>query len=108
MHGRNSTRDFIDVEDVASAYRSLIELDAPEERIFNVCTGVPRTIAEVARVVLALTGSRRTLEFENAKLSSDDTESLVGDASRLTRLTGWRPTRSLEESLSAMVREYGA
>jgi GDP-4-dehydro-6-deoxy-D-mannose reductase len=105
MHGQNSVRDFIDVEDVVSAYLALIQVDGPRERVFNVCTGVPRSIGDVAAVVLALMGSRRTVEFENAKLSSDDSQRLVGDATRLTKITGWRPARTLEQSLRAMLRE---
>jgi nucleoside-diphosphate-sugar epimerase len=104
MHGQNSVRDFIDVEDVTSAYLAIMRADEPRERVFNVCTGIPRSIGDVARAVLDLMGSRRTIEFENIKLSSDDSQRLVGDPSRLIDATGWRPTRSLEQSLETMLR----
>lgn len=105
MFGQNSIRDFIDVEDVVSAYLKLIELDDPGYRVFNVCTGVARSIGEIADHVLRLTGSTRSVEFENAKLSSDESERLVGDPSRVTRVTGWRPRQSLDASLSSMIEE---
>ena len=107
MHGQDSVRDFIDVEDVVSAYLTLIELDNPPERVFNVCTGVARRISEIADGVLKLAGSTRKVEFENAKLSSDDSQQLAGDPSRLMQLTGWRPSRTLEESLRSMLDEAG-
>ena len=108
MHGRNSVRDFIDVDDVASAYMTLIELDNPRERIFNVCSGVARSIGEIADIALKLAGSARAVQFENAKLSSDDSQRCVGDPNRLISLTGWRPRRAVEESLRSMLDEVHA
>ena len=107
MLGQNSVRDFIDVEDVVSAYLTLMEIDGPLERIFNVCTGVALSISEVADRVLKLIGSTRAIEFENAKLSSDDSQRLVGDPSRLMHLTSWRPGRTLDGSLACMLRNVG-
>lgn len=105
MLGQNSIRDFIDVEDVVSAYLDLIELDDPVDRIFNVCTGVARSISEIADHVRRLTGSTRIVEFENARLSSDDSQQLAGDPSRLMRVTGWRPRQSVDASLISMIEE---
>lgn len=105
MLGQDSTRDFIDVEDVVSAYVALLELDNPAERVFNVCTGIGRRISEIAATALKLAGSNRKVEFQNAKLSSDDSQRLVGDPSRLMQLAGWKPQRTLEESLNCMLRE---
>lgn len=105
MRGQNSIRDFIDVEDVVSAYMTLIELDNPSERVFNVCTGIARSIGEIADIALKLVGSTRTVEFENVKLSSDDSQQCVGDPSRIMRLTDWRPRHTLEESVNSMLNE---
>jgi GDP-4-dehydro-6-deoxy-D-mannose reductase len=104
MRGRNSVRDFTDVADVVAAYQRLIELDDPGERVFNVASGAPRSIGEVAAALLRVAGRRRPVEFEEVPLSGDDTPTLLGDPARLEAATGWRATQPLEATLAAMWR----
>lgn len=103
MKGTNSIRDFIDVRDVTSAYLAILELEAPEHRVYNVCTGQGRSVAEVVHAVLDLLGTHREVVFENRMLSSDDNPFLVGSCERLTNATGWHPRVSLESSLKSML-----
>jgi GDP-4-dehydro-6-deoxy-D-mannose reductase len=103
MKGMNSVRDFIDVRDVAEAYLAILELDAPAQTTFNVCTGTPSSIGDLVAVVLGLLGSRRDVLFEGRPNSSDDIPFLVGSPERLTGVSNWRPVLNLEQSLRAML-----
>lgn len=103
MLGMNSVRDFIDVQDVTSAYLAILELEAPEHRVFNVCTGQGRSVAEVVQAVFDLLSIQREVIFENRPISSDDNPFLVGSAERLEAATGWRPRVSLQHSLQSMI-----
>lgn len=103
MKGMNSIRDFIDVRDVASAYLAILELDAPSQRTFNVCTGNAHSIEEVIHTAQSILGTERGVCFENRPNSSDDIPYLVGDPTRLQLSTGWHPRFSLPESLHAMI-----
>ncbi len=102
MQGQNSVRDFIDVQDVVSAYQQVLELEAPEHRLFNVCTGRPCSIEEVVKTALDLVGSKRAIAFSARPNSQDDVQSLVGDPTRLHAI-GWKAGVSLGESLSNML-----
>jgi len=103
MQGLDSTRDFLDVRDIAEAYVRILELEAPAERIFNVASGVARRVSELAAAALALLGDgQRQVVFQGTRNSSDDTDYLVGDATRLRRATGWAPRHSLAETLRSM------
>lgn len=103
MRGMNSTRDFIDVRDVAQAYLSILELDAPAHRVFNVCSGAGHTIEEVVREVLRQLGIQREVEFEGRPNSSDDNSRVVGDPGRLAA-AGWSARFRLAESLTTMLQ----
>jgi GDP-4-dehydro-6-deoxy-D-mannose reductase len=105
MRGMDSMRDFIDVRDVVSAYLAILELDAPEHRTFNVCTGQGRRISEVVEDIQSLVGSRREVRFEGSPNSSDDIPVLVGSPDRLREDTGWTPRFTLRDSLEAMYHE---
>jgi GDP-4-dehydro-6-deoxy-D-mannose reductase len=102
MQGMNSTRDFIDVQDVVDAYLAILELDRDEKFTFNVCTGRGHTIEELVREVLRQLGSRREVVFQGRPNSSDDNPVLVGDPSRLAAV-GWTARVGLAQSLSSML-----
>lgn len=104
MMGWNSTRDFIDVRDVASAYEAILNLDAPTHRTFNVCTGEGQTIESVVKIVLSHLGLERPVAFQGSPNSSDDVPTLVGDPSLLRQATGWRHQHSLSDSLRTMLQ----
>lgn len=104
MEGRDSVRDFIDVRDVVAAYLAILDLEPPADRVFNACTGTGRSIASIVGATLALLGQDRPVVFAGVGNSADDSEALVGDPARLQAATGWRPTRSLNDSLESMLR----
>ncbi len=102
MQGMNSVRDFIDVRDVATAYLAIMELDQPEQRTFNVCTGQGHSIHELVKTVLGLLGAKREVQFVGRPNSADDIPYLVGSPERLASL-GWRPRLNLAQSLRDML-----
>jgi len=104
MEGLNSTRDFIDVRDVAEAYLAILELEAPAHRTFNVCTGQGHSIEAVVLAAMALMGRVRPVQFRDRPNSSGDIPYLVGDPDRLAA-SGWRASHSLSDSLSSMILE---
>lgn len=106
MLGKNSVRDFVDVRDVVDAYRQILEIDAPAQRKFNVCSGQPVAIGKIAEILLEISGRHRAVEFADSRLSTDDTDIMVGDAGLLGRTTGWQPRHTLRDSLDEMFRHY--
>ena len=106
MDGLNSTRDFIDVRDVASAYLAILELDAPDDNIFNVCTGVGHSIDQVVGTAMDLLGRRKLICFKERPNSTDDIPYLVGDPAKLRQIGSWAASHSLADSLSSMISSY--
>lgn len=104
MEGFDSVRDFIDVRDVVAAYLAILELENPAARCFNVCTGEGRSIAAVARTVMALLGRPAPVEFLQQPHSGDDNSFLVGSPALLQSHSDWTPRIPFADSLRSMLQ----
>jgi GDP-4-dehydro-6-deoxy-D-mannose reductase len=102
----NVHRDFLDVRDVADAYLDLVLGNA--EGIVNVCSGTAVLLEDVARLLLRLVAVPISLEADPALYRSIDPTVVVGDPTRLKRLTGFRPRIRLEQSLVDVLEEHRA
>jgi GDP-4-dehydro-6-deoxy-D-mannose reductase len=95
----DAVRDFLDVRDVAEAYRLLIEGGEPGE-IYNVCSGEGRRLGDLLKIVLDAAGLSGSVEVvEESALRKGDPAMLIGDNAKLRAATGWTPRVSLEQSL---------
>lgn len=102
MLGQNSIRDFLDVRDIVAAYVKLITTPSLDHQIYNVCSGVPLTIGAFVEAALEAMGVDRAVTFGSGN-SSDDTQVLTGDATRLKATTGWQPRFKLPESIQSIL-----
>jgi nucleoside-diphosphate-sugar epimerase len=98
MRGRNDIRDFLDWRDAMDAYLALLRVDAPSGRIWNLCSGRATPVAELIHEVLD--ALHRSTEVHFADPTQDV---LVGDPNRLMKDTGWRPQRSLRDTVEAIL-----
>lgn len=92
-------RDYCDVRCVIEAYIGLLERRGGP-RVLNVSTGTAHSMRFVLDRMLALTPMEIAVELDPSRLRAADIPLLVGSARRLTETTGWRPTRSLDETLA--------
>jgi GDP-4-dehydro-6-deoxy-D-mannose reductase len=83
-------RDFLHVEDVVSAYISLVSRGISGE-VYNVCSGHGVRVGELAQEVLAAAGVRAPLKVDPALQRAVDVPVLVGDNAKLRSATGWAP-----------------
>ncbi|MEP6779374.1 MAG: GDP-mannose 4,6-dehydratase [Gemmatimonadaceae bacterium] len=95
-------RDFLHVSDVVAAYISLLEKGRPGVA-YNVASGIGLTVHEVAKRVIARVGANAQLVKDAALVRAVDVPALVGDATRLTHDTGWRPARRFDDILDDLL-----
>jgi GDP-4-dehydro-6-deoxy-D-mannose reductase len=100
-------RDFTDVRDVVRAYRLLAERGAPGEA-YNVCSGNPVAIRELAEQLVSLSSHPMKLEVDPALERPVDVPVLCGDASKLRAAVGWTPEIPLTQTLADLLDDMRA
>jgi GDP-4-dehydro-6-deoxy-D-mannose reductase len=100
-------RDFLHVEDVVSAYISLVARGTPGE-VYNVCSGDGVRIGDLAAEVIALAGTRATLKVDPALQRPVDVPALVGSNAKLRAATGWAPKKSRSDIISDILASLDA
>ncbi|MBV8726553.1 MAG: GDP-mannose 4,6-dehydratase [Candidatus Eremiobacteraeota bacterium] len=90
-------RDFLDVRDVVQAYALLAERGKGGDA-YNVCSGVPRKIKELLRILIVQAGVAVEVREDPQRMRAADIPRFYGDNSKL-RALGWQPQISLDESL---------
>ena len=92
-----TTRDFVMIEDVATALLDLAGVQQPPP-IVNLCSGSGLRYGEIAQAIATELGSSATVH----SLEKPGIETVVGDPSLLRQTIGWVPEMSLE-ALAARV-----
>lgn len=89
-------RDFLHVDDVASAFGHLCFTDA--EGVFNVSSGQPTTMRGLLEIIAKEIGRPDAICYGAASKHTFDPPYVVGDNSRL-RMLGWQPRYTLQTGL---------
>lgn len=95
-------RDFLHVEDVVSAYISLVSRGTPGE-VYNVCSGTGVRVGDLVSQVLAAAGVTAPAQVDPALQRSVDVPVLVGDNAKLRAATGWAPRRSVSDIIQDLL-----
>lgn len=110
VHGDGKqTRCFAHVADVVDAFLLLLDSPGAVGEVFNVGSQHEISILDLAREVVRAAGSSsavRLVPYDEAyPVGFEDMRRRVPDTTRLTALTGWRPSRTLSEILADVVAE---
>jgi GDP-4-dehydro-6-deoxy-D-mannose reductase len=96
----DARRDFTDVRDVVRAYR-LAAVDGAPGEVYNVASGRPVSVREILARLLELRSVGADIDTDpELSRPGEPTTAMVGDAGKLTALTGWRPEIPIEQSLA--------
>ncbi len=94
----DSSRDFLHVRDVVSAYILLAE-SGQYGLPYNIASGRVYTIKELIEGLLSLSDIDIELVTDPDRVRAVDTSSICGDSTRLCAL-GWSPLHTVEEALA--------
>jgi GDP-4-dehydro-6-deoxy-D-mannose reductase len=95
-------RDFTDVRDVVRAYVALMQ-SGTTGVVYNVSSGVARSIRSVLDALISRSRVPVHIEVEPARMRPNDVPVVVGNHSRLTEATGWRPEITFDRMLDDLL-----
>ncbi|MDG2335826.1 MAG: GDP-mannose 4,6-dehydratase [Myxococcota bacterium] len=101
----DSVRDFLHVDDVIEAYRHLIDPEVPNG-VYNVSSGVGIRIGEILAALASRAGVEPEILRDEARWRPADAR--VGNCHRLQEVTGWKPLRTLDQTLEAVLDDWRA
>ena len=99
----DSQRDFLHVDDVIEAYLALLAPGVPAGA-YNVASGSPITIAELAQRLCRLAGVAP--EIVHSRDPARLPDATLGVATKLLAATPWRPRRSLDDTLAELLADW--
>src|SRR5918994_3646032 len=104
-------RDFLYVEDVASAYLAVADAVVAGRgrgEAFNAGWGRPNTVGEVVELVCEVAGAEVTPDFRGRGNPRGEIDRQFLDSAKLRGLTGWEPQVKLREGLGRTIEWYRA
>lgn len=96
------TRDFVHIKDVVDANIKALESDKANFQIFNVGSGKPATILEIAGMLIKLYQSEVRPEI-TGKVRKLDVRHCYADITKIRELLGWRPQVKLIGGLQEII-----
>lgn len=95
-------RDFTDVRDIVRAYGLALE-KGEKGCVYNLASGESRSIRWVAETLVGLARVPVRIVHDPERDRPVDIPLVVGSAERFGKLTGWRPTIPLEQTLADLL-----
>jgi GDP-4-dehydro-6-deoxy-D-mannose reductase len=92
-------RDFLDVRDVISAYKCILDRGRPGE-VYNVCSGVKTKISDILEILLSYSSVKKIkVLIDENRLRPIDMKSIYGNNEKLRLDTGWKQNYNIKASL---------
>lgn len=98
------TRAFCFVDDLVEGLMRLMNVTQPLDSAVNLGNPVETSMAEIADLIISLTGSRSPIVFR--PLPQDDPRQRCPDISKAQELLHWRPKVSLQEGLKRTISYF--
>lgn len=101
-------RDYVNVLDLVDTHFLALDKMMKENKsdIFNVGTGNGTSVKEVVDKVVEITGKKFDTAMGEAR--KGEATALYSNTDKITRELGWKPTRSIEDSINSLVKWFMA
>jgi len=102
IHGDGTaTRDYVYVDDVATAFLCAADAPITTTGTFNIGTGVQTTVTELHRLVAEAVGVSRPPDYAAARVGEIHVSAL--DPTRARKVLGWKPDTDITEGIKRTV-----
>lgn len=98
-------RDYTDVRDMVKGYY-LAALNGEAGEVYNICTGKAWEIGKVLKFLLGLSKVKISVKKDPKRMRPSDVPILIGDNTKFTKKTGWKPTIAMEQTLTDLLNYW--
>lgn len=95
-------RAFLDVEDTVRGFY-LAAQKGKRGEAYNLCASETHEIGELLKTAVRLSGVKPEIRVADRLLRPSDERIIFGDTRKIQKDTGWKPQRSLEQTLARML-----
>lgn len=100
-------REFMDIMDVALAYKLAIEKSLVPD-IYNISSNKSHSLADIIEIFRKLTRVKFDIKIDPSRLRKTDIPVLIGNGEKFSRLTGWTPKINLEKTIEDILNYWRA
>ncbi|MBR9699253.1 NAD-dependent epimerase/dehydratase family protein [Candidatus Woesearchaeota archaeon] len=93
-----AVRDFSDVRDIVRGYY-LLATKGRYGETYNLCSGKGQKIVDILQQMLELSSHKIAIQQSPEKFRKQDIQVMIGDNSKVTHDTGWKPEIPFEQTL---------
>jgi len=101
----SAKRDFSDIRDIVNAYELAIKHGEPGE-VYNIGSGVSYSIGDILEMFLDLSELVIKVEEDPDRMRPSDVPELRCDFSKFHRVTGWKPTIPIKQTLEDLLNDW--
>lgn len=98
------SRAFLDVNDTVQGFY-LAALKGKRGEAYNLCATTTHAIREILRTAMCISGMKAEIRPAARLMRPSDEKIIFGSTQKFRRHTGWKPLRSIEQTLASML-EY--
>lgn len=95
-------RDFTDVRDMVRAYWLVMQKGKPGE-VYNISSGKAYSMKRMLNILLSLSKVKIKVKQDPSRMRPSDVPVLLGDSSKMRKLTGWKPTIPFKKTLQDLL-----
>lgn len=92
-------RDYLDVRDVVRAYVALLDADITPGEALNICSGKGVKVEDILNKLISFSKVQIQIEKDPKRLRPSDTPVFVGDNTKMTKYSDWKPRIDLDTTL---------
>lgn len=98
-------RDYTDVRDVVRAYWLSTEKCQAGD-VYNICSGKDWAIRDVLEILLSFSKVKVKVQQDPARMRPSDVMVLLGDNTKFSKQTGWKPEIPFEQTLKDLLNYW--
>lgn len=98
----DSRRDISDVRDTVRGYEALAASGKPHH-VYNICSGTAYRVGDLLEELVRLARVEVSVKQDPQRLRPSDNPLVLGDHSRATADTGWRPAIRIEQTMADLL-----